>query len=138
MCLWKSCPKSYSLSVNCQKSKEPNQWKVSLGKVSIPEASRREQNMVMKGQVPKAGQIGRGQSCVNINLQKEGFRGGVTADRQRWHLGGIYFILKGILGSSSYCCLKQSFLFSTLLNNLILLCPESDYAQMCQFPHYFQ
>lgn len=41
MCLWKSCPKSYSLSVNCQKSKEPNQWKVCLGKVFIPEASRK-------------------------------------------------------------------------------------------------
>lgn len=40
-CLWKSCPKLYSLSVNCQKSKEPNQWKVSLGEVFIPEASKR-------------------------------------------------------------------------------------------------
>ena len=39
-CLCKSSSKRYSLSIHCQKSKEPNQQKVTLGDVFILEASK--------------------------------------------------------------------------------------------------
>lgn len=123
MCLWKRSPKLYSLSVNCQKSKEPNQWKVSLGEVFIPEASKKKTEHGNE----RSGSYGRTDDMRTPTCKEKASQVGVNsklATLVPWR----YLFYAEKYTSSLYCCLKQSSLFKTLqlLNNLVLFCPQSD------------
>lgn len=117
----KNSSKLQSLSVNCQKSKEPCQWKVSVGEVFIPETSRNRTELGNERSSSYGTREMTTMTCEQHKPAKEkASQRAVTADLQLSHLENTYkHTLKGCT-FFLYCCLKKRALFNTLklLNNL--------------------